>query len=30
VGVYRIVYRFDANLEVVIVETVRHPSEAYR
>jgi mRNA-degrading endonuclease RelE of RelBE toxin-antitoxin system len=30
VGVYRIVYRVDARAGVVIVETVRHRSEAYR
>jgi mRNA-degrading endonuclease RelE of RelBE toxin-antitoxin system len=30
VGVYRIVYRFDGARGVVIVETIRHRSEAYR
>jgi len=30
VGVSRVVYRFDVSSEVVIVETVRHRSEAYR
>ncbi len=30
VGVYRVVYRFDARSRIVIVETVRHRSEAYR
>ena len=30
VGVYRVIYRFDATSKIVIVETVRHRSEAYR
>src|SRR5437773_415776 len=30
VGVYRVVYRFEVKTKVVIVETVRHRSEAYR
>lgn len=30
VGVYRVIYRFDVASTVVIVETVRHRSEAYR
>jgi mRNA interferase RelE/StbE len=30
VGVYRIVYRVDARAGTVIIETVRHRSEAYR
>jgi mRNA-degrading endonuclease RelE of RelBE toxin-antitoxin system len=30
VGVYRLVYRFDVSSKVIIVETVRHRSEAYR
>jgi mRNA-degrading endonuclease RelE of RelBE toxin-antitoxin system len=30
VGVYRVVYRFNVSSGVVIVETVRHRSEAYR
>jgi mRNA-degrading endonuclease RelE of RelBE toxin-antitoxin system len=29
-GVYRVVYRFDAAAKIVIVETGRHRSEAYR
>jgi mRNA-degrading endonuclease RelE of RelBE toxin-antitoxin system len=30
VGVYRIIYRFDMRTKILIVETVRHRSEAYR
>ena len=30
VGVYRLIYRFDPSRKVVILETVRHRSEAYR
>jgi mRNA-degrading endonuclease RelE of RelBE toxin-antitoxin system len=30
VGVYRLVYRFDRRSRIVIVETIRHRSEAYR
>jgi len=30
VGVYRILYRFVGASKTVIVETVRHRSEAYR
>ena len=30
VGVYRLIYRYDASKKVVILETVRHRSEAYR
>jgi len=30
VGVYRVVYRFDSRRDLLIVETIRHRSEAYR
>ncbi|MDQ3401475.1 MAG: type II toxin-antitoxin system RelE/ParE family toxin [Chloroflexota bacterium] len=30
VGVYRILYRFDARSKTVIIDTIRHRSEAYR
>jgi len=30
VGVYRIIYRFSVSSGVVVVETIRHRSEAYR
>jgi len=30
VGVYRIIYRFKASAGEVVVETIRHRSEAYR
>ena len=30
VGVYRVIYRYSVSAGVVIVETVRHRSEAYR
>ena len=30
VGVYRVVYRFERSSKKVIVETIRHRSEAYR
>ena len=30
VGVYRIIYQFSASRGVVIIETIRHRSEAYR
>lgn len=30
VGAYRVVYRFDARSKTVMVDTIRHRSEAYR
>ena len=30
VGVYRLIYRYERRSKTVIVETIRHRSEAYR